>query len=412
LTLVIASAMAATFPVSIATASAGASRSADQGPYGIADLGTLGGSLSAPIDINNRGDVVGVSFTAGDTALRGFVWKRGTMTDVGDLGGPQAAAASINKAGWVGGWADLRRAAPPSIFNTTSLFCNPPMEPDQAAVACRATVWRDGHLLDLGTLGGLNSAAENRGINNQGQVVGVAETATIDPTGTDGALEFHGFRWAPCRCTGRSGGTMINLGTLGDDPDSVATGINASGQVIGISVHDGSTFDGDNGTAVTWKHEHAQALGTLGGTYSLASAINDHGQIVGESALAGDQTGHATLWQHGDVIDLGTLPGDVFSEATDINAHGIIVGYSCSTTECKAVLWHNATITDLNTEVPDRAGWQLTDAQAVNSIGHVVGDGLHRDLPHAFLLTTAGAHTRHPRSHPVKARGAAGSPAR
>jgi probable HAF family extracellular repeat protein len=36
-------------------------------------------------------------------------------------------------------------------------------------------------------------------------------------------------------------------------------------------------------------------LGTLGGAYSSAAAINDHGQIVGES-LTADGAYHAALW--------------------------------------------------------------------------------------------------------------------
>src|SRR5664279_4580102 len=104
--------------------------------YEVRDLGTLGGTLSGPTDLNSHGAVVGVSSNPGDTALRGFVWRHGVMTDIGDFGGPQAAAASINSAGQVAGWGDLATAAPPSIFNTTSLFCNPPMVAAQPAVVC------------------------------------------------------------------------------------------------------------------------------------------------------------------------------------------------------------------------------------------------------------------------------------
>lgn len=369
------------------TAAHGISPSRAHAGYEVRDLGTLGGTLSGPIDLNSHGAVVGVSFNPGDTALRGFVWRRGVMTDIGDLGGPQAAVDSINAAGQVGGWGDLAKHAPPSLFNTTSLFCNPPMVAGQPAVVCHALLWNNGKLTDLGTLGGANSSAENHGINDRGQVVGVAETATTDPTGIAGSPKFHAFVWQ--RRAGDHGGRgrMTDLGTLHHDPDSIATGINNHGQVIGISIADGASFNGDNGAGVTWTGRKVTPLGTLGGTHSVPIAINDRGQIVGESALPGDHTGHATLWEHAKVIDLGALPGDVFSEATDITERGVIVGYSCSPTRCRATRWDSHGISDLNSRHSANAGWQLNDAQAINGRGKIVGDGQHNGLPHAFLLT-------------------------
>jgi probable HAF family extracellular repeat protein len=351
----------------------------------VADLGTLGGFLSSPLDVNSRGTAVGVSFNTGDTALRGFVWTHGRMTDIGDLGGPQAAAASINAAGQVGGWGDVDQPAPPSIFNTTSLFCNPPMVDGQSAVVCHALLWEHGKLTDLGTLGGLNSAAQNRGINDRGQVVGQAETTAVDPT--SGSPQFHAFVWQrrPGVHTGR--GHMTDLGTVNGDPDSVAVGINNHGVIIGISIADGSTFNFENGMGVVWRDGRAIPLPTLGGTHSAPTALNDRGQIVGESSLPGDETGHATLWEGGSVIDLGVLPGDVFSAATDITERGVIVGVSCSTTICRATRWDANGIADLNAVLPSNAGWHLDDAQAINGQGQIVGDGEHNGLPHAYLLS-------------------------
>ena len=51
-------------------------------------------------------------------------------------------------------------------------------------------------------------------------------------------------------------------------------------------------------------------LGTLGGQSSLASAINEHRQIVGSSETAAGET-HAFLWENGHMTDLGTLGGDI-----------------------------------------------------------------------------------------------------
>ena len=71
----------------------------------------------------------------------------------------------------------------------------------------------------------------------------------------------------------------------------------------------------------------AHDLGTLGGNYSQAAALNDRGNVVGGSTTA---TGvvHAFLWTPATGMeDLGTLGGP-FSTATAINDYGVIVGYS------------------------------------------------------------------------------------
>jgi probable HAF family extracellular repeat protein len=77
---------------------------------------------------------------------------------------------------------------------------------------------------------------------------------------------------------------------------------------------------------------HAQTrpvdLGTLGGAFSRATAVNDNGQIIGNSSTAGDATQHAFSWTAaGGMVDLGTLGGS-FSEAIGVNATGQVVGYS------------------------------------------------------------------------------------
>ena len=372
-----------------APAAYGSPGSGPTAKYGVTDLGTLGGTFSGPIDIDTRGEVTGVSTNVGDTALRGFIWRRGVLTDLGTLGGPQGAGAGINSSGQVEGWSDLTARVGPSIFNQTSLFCNPPMVVGQPTVACRATLWENGKLTDLGTLGGQNSAGQNKGINEQGQVVGQAETAAADPTGTKGSLKFHAFVWQ--RETGRKSqrGRMIDLGTLGNDPDSLAAGINDRGQVVGMSIKNGAAFAGDNGYGFLWQHGVMTPLGTLGGEFSAPAAINNRGQVVGHASTPRNRTMHATMWYQGRTLDLGTLPGDVFSEASDITDDGQIFGISCSSAGCRATTWNASDVIDLNTQISPDSGWHLDDAQAGNLNGQIVGDGGHDGLPHAYLLDRA-----------------------
>ena len=79
-------------------------------------------------------------------------------------------------------------------------------------------------------------------------------------------------------------------------------------------------------------------LGTLGGTFSFAVAINDLGQVVGSSTTTTGEI-HAFRWQAGVMTDLGTL-GGTSSEAHAINGRGRIVGHSeTAAGVTHAVLW-------------------------------------------------------------------------
>jgi probable HAF family extracellular repeat protein len=75
------------------------------------------------------------------------------------------------------------------------------------------------------------------------------------------------------------------------------------------------------------------ALQTLGGTQNQAYAINDRGEIVGQSRVAGDASTHAFLYRQGQVFDLSPVnSGNIVTGGpTGINnagqiASGFIVG--------------------------------------------------------------------------------------
>ena len=135
--------------------------------------------------------------------------------------------------------------------------------------------------IDLGTLGGRESWAV--AVNDAGLVVGRSYTTR------DAAI--HAFSWT--RATG-----MTDLGTLGGCC-SVAVAVNdaarpptcsrkpcpapptttKSAQVVGYS-----NTTGDASThAFSWTVSGGMTdLGTLGGNFSFASAVNNAGQVVGD----------------------------------------------------------------------------------------------------------------------------------
>lgn len=132
-------------------------------------------------------------------------------------------------------------------------------------------------------------------------------------------------------------------------------------------------------------------LGTLpGGKFSEATDINNSGQIIGISSAYSDGRdyfSHAFLYSGGQMIDLGTLGGS-YSTATAINDSGQIVGYSKNGNDVSdAFLYSNGKMTDLNSLIPQDSGWTLSDATAINNFGQILGDGYIGGENHQFLLS-------------------------
>src|ERR671913_1752861 len=132
-----------------------------------------------------------------------------------------------------------------------------------------------------------------------------------------------------------------------------------------------------------------QDLGTLGGSSSWVSAINDSGQVIGSSYLAGDQNRHAFLYKDGKTTDLGTL-GGASSEAKGINGSGQVVGWSDNSSGVhRAFIYDSANgMKDLNDSIPADSGWTITSASAINNEGQIAATGHKVGVgTHALLLT-------------------------
>ena len=91
--------------------------------------------------------------------------------------------------------------------------------------------------------------------------------------------------------------------------------------------------------------------------------------------------------------DLGTLPGDVNSlpgGTGGINNRQQVVGWSCNKAgKCRAYLWENNLMTDLNSLIPAHSPLHLVIAFAINDNGAIVGQAVQKRTGaiHAFLAT-------------------------
>ena len=172
---------------------------------------------------------------------------------------------------------------------------------------------------------------------------------------------------------------MQDLGTLGGDY-SAATAVNNGGRVVGES----RTTTGQI-HAFLWDDGVMTDLGTLGGTSSTARGISESGAVIGTST-DGAAVAHAFLWQDGVMRDLGELPGFTTSTALAINNAGQVVGqaFPASGVEAHGVLWTRDGVEDLGSfnNAPFKP---QTVPVALNERGQVVGWSKFNISPHTFL---------------------------
>ena len=289
--------------------------------------------------------------------------------DTGPAGGSFAFGSGITNSGWVSG----------AIIT--------------ASGALHAGLYLPGDVIDLGTLGGVNSAVEWPVKNTHGIVVGIAESDTADPNGeVFSCADFIPGTGTTClpfiwqQTTG-----MVALPLLGGN-NGFATEVNNAGVAVGwaeTAVRDPSCIAPQvlQFLAVEWGPATGQKQVLApwpGDSTSAATAINDSGQVVGISGDCGDAVGafsarHALLWLNGHPVKLPTLGGQGWNTPMAINSEGTAAGFSDTpgdvvdgvlTANFQAALWPaSGGIVNLHT-LPGDA---LAEATGINDRGQIAG---------------------------------------
>jgi len=317
--------------------------------HSVIDLGTLGGSSSRALAVNNAGVVVGAARTS-EGSEHAFVWNPVTrrMRDLGTLGvvagrdySFRSEATGINDHGQIVGnscseewpascmaflWEPRTRQLQPLLRPGASTFARAinnhgvvvgDLDLTVAAWWTRAQGWQ----LINDPSRDADGYASATDINDRGQIVGLGspeipgpDSGETEPFVFSLASQRSGFI-APSGCCGNGPvavnqrGQAVANGFGFDSPPFVwntrtgrvtpmaqpaqAADINANGLVVGTLAPDAAGM-----TSAFWWHPASgllKELKSLGGS-ATAAAVNNRGWVVGSAARAGAPE-HAVVWR-------------------------------------------------------------------------------------------------------------------
>jgi probable HAF family extracellular repeat protein len=308
-------------------------------------LDGVGGGYSRALYVNASGKIAGFSRTVKGYD-RAFLWTPnatggGSMVEIPGPAGWSTAPVGLNASGAVAGvsyhyipWAHE--------YTSGSSFYWPGSGPDYA---------------NLGQVTAVD-------LNDVGQILGYE----LHDLGY-GQYQTSSFVWK---------GGFEQVPSIGTG-NVIPADINNLGQVVGRF-----NVDPWNIHAFSWKSGTSPVdLGTLGGTYSEAVAVNDAGQIAGNSALADPLVTHAfrTTATAKKMTDLGALAQDGQSVASAMNKNGVVVGIASSNGSVFRVFLYDTRMKDLG------EGDNNFRPAAINDFKDVVGSRLAPPTygPHGYV---------------------------
>jgi probable HAF family extracellular repeat protein len=287
-------------------------------------LDTLDGVFSTGVDINDNDQVVGLADDG--TSIKAVRWN--VDATAGTASAP-AVLAPIGENDYSAAYGN----------NDTGVAVG---ESEKDGSAFVAVLWGAGETTpaELSLSGGFGPTSAAYAINNDGQIVGEAQT----DSGLVAVLWNAG------------GADPVSLGTLGG-AFSAAYHISDNGLIVGEA-----ELENGNTSAVVWRVDATGAithgpiaLGTAGGDFvsSVAFGVDNFGRVSGESETADGEI-HATLWTldpatlaASEIADLGLAGAD--SSAYAVNEAGRIAGWDDRDGVSLASIWdtRNTSLIDL-----------------------------------------------------------------
>jgi uncharacterized membrane protein len=297
----------------------------------LSDSNTSSNARARGYSINDVGIVSG-SYRLTDGVTHASLWVFGQQIDLKTIGMGAALSSRViwpvkNIFGLVSGISLTDELDPNREgWSCGAFLANPNFN------VCRGFVWDPitQKMRALRTLGGINSFAT--GTNNFAETVGWAENTLRDSTCiSPQVLQFKPVVWGPGR------DDIRELPLIGTDGSGAATALNDHGQIVGISGDcDNAIGSGTAKHAVLWENGIALELrnpfGAAAPYWNTPMMINERGEVVGFAGVPNDPEGNLTppfLWtKKGGWHWLPLLQDDIAGVASSINNRGVIVGYS------------------------------------------------------------------------------------